>query len=106
MTSFKTFALAAVLSLSTAGLAIAADGGIGALSSANSISFETVTGPEVMLVNSGAGMYDQVDLDSLKARIQQNPGFLAQLASYGATIDDVLGIFASNETDVKIYVQG
>ena len=107
MISIKAIAVAALLTVSSAGLAFAEDASspLDALSSTTSLSFETVTGPEALSANSGASM-EQVDLDSLKAMIEQNPTLLAQLESYGATIDDVVGISASSETDVTIYVQG
>lgn len=108
MISIKAIAVAALLTVSSAGLAFAQDAGpspLDSLSSTTSLSFETVTGPDVLSANSGA-VTEQVDLDSLKAMIQQNPTLLAQLESYGATIDDVVGISASSETDVTIYVQG
>jgi hypothetical protein len=95
------------MTVSSAGLAFAQDASspLDALSSATSLSFETVTGPEAMSANSGANM-EQVDIDSLKAMIEQNPTLLAQLESYGATLDQVVGISASDESDVTIYIQG
>jgi hypothetical protein len=107
MNSIKALAIAALMTVSSAGLVLAQDASspLDALSKASSLSFETVTGPDAMSANSGANM-EQVDLDSLKALIEQNPTLLAQLESYGATIDQVVGISASSETDVTIYVQG
>lgn len=108
MKSFKALAVAALLTVSSAGLTFALDAvssPLEALSSATTLNFETVASAEALSVNSGASM-EQVDLDSLKALIQQNPQFLAQLEAYGATIDDVVGIMATDETDVKIYVLG
>ena len=110
MTSIKAIAVAALMTVSAAGFAFAQDTTSGqspldSLSSASSVSFQTVTGPEVLSANSGAST-EQVDLDSLKAMIEQNPTLLAQLESYGATIDQVVGISASSETDVTIYIDG
>lgn len=108
MNAIKAIAVAALMTVSAAGAAFAQDSGqspLDSLSSATSLSFETVTGPEVLSANSGANM-EQVDLDSLKAMIEQNPALLAQLESYGATLDQVVGISASSETDVTIYIQG
>jgi hypothetical protein len=107
MNSIKAIAVAALLTVSSAGLAFAQDASspLDALSKASSLSFETVTGPEATTANNGANM-EQVDLDSLKALIQQNPTLLAQLESYGATIDQVVGISASSESDVTIYIDG
>lgn len=105
MKSLKAIAVAAVLTVSSAGLVFAQQSPLTSLSSATTLSFETVTGPDAMSVNSGANS-EQVDLESLKALIAQNPQFLAQLESYGATIEDVVGIKASDETDVTIYVMG
>lgn len=109
MLNFKAIALASALVMSTASLAVAADSSaLDALSSASSVSFQTVSAGDVLGVQSGTGlgMTDQVDLGSLKARIQGNAKLLAQLDSYGATLDDVIGISGSNETDVTILVQG
>ncbi len=107
MNSIKALAVAALMTVSSAGLVLAQDASspLDALSKASSVSFETVTGPDATMANSGASM-EQVDLDSLKALIEQNPTLLAQLESYGATIDQVVGISASSETDVTIYVDG
>jgi hypothetical protein len=108
MNAIKALAVAALMSVSAAGFAVAQDSGqspLDSLTSTSSLSFETVAGPEVLSANSGANM-EQVDLDSLKALIEQNPTLLAQLESYGATIDQVVGISAGSETDVTIYVQG
>ena len=107
MNSIKAIAVAALMTVSSAGLVFAQDASspLDALSKTTSLSFETVSGPDVLSANSGANM-EQVDLDSLKAMIEQNPTLLAQLESYGATIDQVVGISASSETDVTIFVQG
>ncbi len=107
MLNLKTFALAAALTLSAGGIALAADGSaLDALSSASSVSFQTVSGAEANNVMPGGANGELVDLGSLKARIQGNPQLLAQLESYGATIDDVIGISGTDSTDVTIYVQG
>jgi hypothetical protein len=56
---------------------------------------------------AGSGLASEhVDLDSLKSLIEANPKFVAQLTSYGASIDDVIGINATDETDVTILVRG
>jgi len=104
MLNFKAIAIAAALTLSTAGLVMAAEGSaMDALTSASSVSFKTVTASELNPLSPG---YEQVDLDSLKARIQGSPALLAQLESFGATLDDVVGITGTDETDVTILVQG
>lgn len=103
MLNLKTIALAAALALSVgAGSALAEESALDALSSATSVSFATVAAGAPNAI-PGA---EQVDLDSLKARIQGDPKLLAQLEAYGASIDDVVGISGSDETDVTIYVQG
>lgn len=106
MLNLKVIAVAAALTLSGAGAALAEGSAIDALSSATTIGIVTVTGPDAMNVMPGGLNGDLVDLDSLKARIQGNPMLLSQLESYGASIDDVVGITGSSETDVTIYVQG
>ena len=106
MLNFKTIALAAALTFSAAGVALADGSAMDALGSATTVSFETLTGGQSMdLINSGSNA-ELVDLDSLKARIAGNPRLLGQLESYGASIDDVIGITATDETDVKIFIQG
>jgi hypothetical protein len=106
MLNFKTIALAAALTLSAGGVALADGSALDALSSANSVSFQTVSaGQSMNLVDSGQGA-ELVDLDSLKARIAGNAKLLGQLESYGKSIDDVVGISATDETDVRIFVQG
>lgn len=112
MMNYKAFALATVLSLSVGGVAIAEDmmndlSATSALSSASSISFQTVPESEIGLVMAGSGLASElVDLDSLKARIQNNAKFLAALESYGSTVEDIVGINATSETDVTILVRG
>jgi len=104
MLNFKAIAIAAALTLSTAGLAMAAEGSaMDALTSATTVSFKTVTAAELTPSSPG---YQEVDLDSLKARIQGSPALLAQLESFGATLDDVVGITGTDPTDVTILVQG
>jgi len=106
MFNLKTFALAAALTLSASGVAFADGSALNALGSANTVSFQTLTGAQTMNLVNGGQMAELVDLDSLKARIQNNPRLLSQLDSYGASIDDVIGITATDETDVKIFIQG
>lgn len=106
MLNLKVLAVAAALTLSAGGVALAEGSAIDALSSATSVSIVTVGGAEANNVMPGGVSGDLVDLDSLKARIQGNPMLLGQLESYGASIDDVVGITGTNETDVTIYVQG
>lgn len=104
MLNLKAIAVAAALTLSTAGLAVAAEGSaMDALTSATTVNFKTVTAAEI---NPSSPGYEEVDLDSLKARIQGSPALLAQLESYGATLDDVVGITGTDATDVTILVQG
>jgi hypothetical protein len=106
MLNLKTIALAAALTLSVGGIAFADESALDALGSATTVSFQTLTGSQSMdLVNSGSGA-ELVDLGSLKARIANDPKLLGQLESYGASIDDVIGITATDETDVKIFIQG
>ena len=109
MMNLKAFAFAAALSLGTAGMALAADGisATSALTSATTLSFQTVSAGEALEARAGVGpANDMVDLDSLKALLQANPRFIAQLESYGATLDDVVGINATDSTDVTILVRG
>lgn len=108
MINLKAIVLATALSLGAAGLAVAEDrSGLDALSSATTLSFQTVAAAEVPAVIAGTGVAsEKVDLDSLKALILANPKFVAQLDSYGASIDDVIGISATDETDVTILVRG
>jgi hypothetical protein len=106
MFNLKTIAAVAALSLGTVGAA-QADTGLGAVSSAWSLSFQTVPSSGELAVRSGRGLAsEQVDLDSLKARISNNAKFMDQLQNYGATIDDVIGINATSESDVTILVRG
>ena len=104
MFNLKVIALATAFALSTASLAIGAESAIDALSSAGTVSFQTVASPSEITTAADNG--NVVDLDALKALIQQKPEVLAQLESYGATIDDVVGVTATDETDVTIYVLG
>jgi len=106
MLNLKTFALAAALTLSAGGVALAEGSALDALGSANTVSFQTLTGAQTMNLVNGAANAELVDLDSLKARIQNNPRLLSQLDSYGASLDDVIGITATDEKDVKIFIQG
>lgn len=106
MNMLKTLALATVLTASTAGFALAdSSSAIGALGSAGSVRFDTIFQSQLLSAN-GAGAMEQVDLDSLKARIAQDPQLMTKLSNYGATLDDVVGITASGDTDVRIYVLG
>ena len=103
MRTMRTLAaLAVAATLAFSGATFAQDdsdniSALDALSSAGNVSFQTWSGGPVPNA-------DLVDLDSLKARIKQNPQLLAQLEAYGATLDDVIGIGATDETDVTIYV--
>jgi hypothetical protein len=106
MLNLKTVALAAALTLSAGGVAFADQSAMEALSSASSVSFQTVQGPEIVNVKPGGPRGDLVDIGSLKSRIVNDPKLLAQLEAYGASIDDVVGITGTSETDVTIYVQG
>jgi len=107
MLNLKTFALAAALTLSAgAGTALAEGSAMDALSSASSVSFVTVSGPEAANVMPGGINAELVDIGSLKARILGNVQLLGQLESYGASIDDVVGISGNDATDVTVYIQG
>ncbi|WP_423067385.1 hypothetical protein [Devosia sp. CN2-171] len=109
MMNLKAIALATALTLSAGSMTFAVDGisATSALSSATTLSFQTVPAGDEAAVLAGTGLAsEQVDLDSLKAALQANPKFLAQLESYGASIDDVIGISATDETDVTILVRG
>jgi hypothetical protein len=108
MMNLKAIVLATALTLGAAGFAVAEQrSGLDALSSASTLSFETVSQAEVPAVVAGSGLAtEKVDLDALKALILGNPKFVAQLESYGASIDDVIGITATDETDVTILVRG
>lgn len=108
MLNFKAIALASALTLSSVGFAFAADSALDALSSATSVSFQTINASQTLGVRTGTGpgMTEVVDLGSLKARIEGNAKLLAQLENYGASIDDVVGISGSSESDVTIFVQG
>lgn len=104
MFDLKVIALATALALSTANLAIGAESAVDALTSASHVSFQTVSSPSEIVTSADSD--GAVDLEALKALIQQKPELLAQLQSYGATIDDVVGLTATDETDVTIYVLG
>ena len=106
MLNLKTFALAAALTLSAGGVALAAESALDALGSATTVSFQTVASADAINTTADGSNGELVDLDSLKARIQGDPKLLAQLESYGATIDDVVGITGTSEQDVTIYVLG
>ena len=106
MLNLKTLALAAALTFSTGGIALADGSALDSLSSASGVSFQTVFGAEATNVKPGGPNGELVDLGSLKARIMGDQRLLGQLESYGASIDDVIGITGSSETDVTIYVQG
>ena len=107
MLNFKAIAVAAALMLSTAGFAMAEQSAMDALTSASTVSFRSVTEAELAGLKGGAMQQaEDVDLVSLKARIQNNASLLGQLESYGATLDDVVGISGSDETDVTILVRG
>lgn len=106
MLNLKAIALATALTLSAGGVAMA-ESAIGALTQASTLSFQTVPVTDEVAVMAGSGpASEQVDLDSLKARLLANPSFVAQLESYGSSIDDVIGINATSETDVTILVRG
>jgi hypothetical protein len=104
MFNLKVIALTTALALSTAGIAVGAESAIDALSSANIVSFQTVSSPSEIVTTADGS--EAVDIEALKALIQQTPKLLAQLETYGATIDDVVGVTATDETDVTIYVLG
>lgn len=104
MNMLKTLALATMLTASTAGFAHA-DSALGALGSASSVRFDTIFESQLLSAN-GAGAMEQVDLDSLKSRIAQDPRLMDKLNQYGASLDDVVGIAASGGTDVRIFVLG
>ncbi len=107
MLNLKTIALATALTLSAgAGAAIADSSALGALSSATHVSVVTVSGAEASAVMPGGIRGELVDLDSVKARVQNSPMLLAQLESYGASIDDIVGITGTSEKDVTLYVRG
>ena len=107
MFNLKIVAVAAALALSPMGVAMADESPLDALSSAVTVNFKTVSGAELTpSISSTAEADEPVDLGSLKAQIQGNPNLLAQLQNYGATLDDVVGITATDETDVTILVRG
>ena len=107
MLNFKAIAVAAALTLSTAGFAMAEQSAMDALTSASTVSFRSVSEAELAGLKGGAMQQaEDVDLVSLKARIQNSASLLGQLESYGATLDDVVGISGSDETDVTILVRG
>lgn len=105
MHKFKIAIAAAALALAGSTAAFA-DSAIDALSSANGVSFGTVTPAEELLVRAGVGKFELVDVDSLKARIAQDPKLLMQLEEFGSSLDDVVGITGNNSTDVTILVRG
>ena len=107
MLNFKAIAVAAALTLSTAGFAMAEQSAMDALTSASTVSFRSVSETELAGLKGGLTQQaEDVDLVSLKARIQGSASLLAQLESFGATLDDVVGISGSDETDVTILVRG
>jgi hypothetical protein len=105
MNMLKTLALATMLTASTAGFALADSSALGALGSAGSVRFDTIFASQLLSAN-GASAMQQVDLDSLKSRIAQDPRLMDKLNRYGASLDDVVGITSSGDTDVRIYVLG
>jgi hypothetical protein len=106
MNMFKTLAIATLLTASTAGVALADNSSaIGALGSGTSVRFDTVFASQLLSVN-GASTMQQVDLDSLKARISQDPRLLEKLERYGASLDDVVGIDSDSQSNVRIFVLG
>jgi hypothetical protein len=107
MLNIKAIALASVLALSAgAGSAYAAQSAMDALTSASTVSFATLSPTELVDARAGNGKFEQVDLESLRARISNDPQILMQLADYGAGIDDVVGISGTSEKDVTVYVRG
>lgn len=106
MLNFKAIALATALTFSTAGFAMAEQSAMDALTSATTVSFKSVTEAELLALKGGSTPgAEEVDIESVKALIQGSPALLAQLESFGATIDDVIGISGTDETDVTILVR-
>jgi hypothetical protein len=79
MMNLKAIAVAAALTLAAGGVAVADDSALDALSSASSISIQSVSGPQAANVMPGGVNGDLVDIDSVKARIQNSPQLLGQL---------------------------
>lgn len=105
MNKFSAIALAAVLSFSSASVALA--GGLDALSSATSVSITTVSGgSDNILLSSDGRVMERVDLASLQARVAQNKAIAAQLDAYGVSAGDVIGVTGSSSNDVTLYVRG
>lgn len=104
MNKFTSLALAAILTVSGASATLASS--IDALSSASSVSISTVSGnsDNILLASNGRVM-QQVDLDTLRARVAQNKPVAAQLAAFGASLDDVIGVTGDDSTSVTLYVR-
>jgi len=105
MNTFSALALAAALTLTSASAGLA--NGIDALGSATSVSITTVSGgSDNILLSSGGRVMEQVDLGTLRARVQLNKAIAAQLERYGVTADDVIGVTGSDPSDVTLFVRG
>lgn len=105
MNKFTAIALAAALTFSSATVALA--GSLDALSSASSVSFSTVqSDSNNILLSSGGRVMESVDIDSLRARVSNNKQVLSQLESYGAGVDDVIGITGSTDSELTLYIRG
>lgn len=104
MKPFTTLALAAVLAVSGASATLASS--IDALSAASSVSITTVSGnsDNILLASNGRVM-QQVDLGTLRARVAMNKPVAAQLAAFGADLDDVIGVTGDDSTSVTLYVR-
>ena len=105
MNRFTALALAAALTVTGASATFA--NGIDALGSATSVSITTVSGAsDNILLSSGGRVMEQVDIDTLRARVQLNKSIAAQLERFGVTADDVIGVTGSDPSDVTLYVRG
>lgn len=106
MNTFTRIAAALTLAALTSTGALAASA-ISELDSAYSVSIQKVGGlSDNPLLSAGGVVMEQVDLDSLRARISQNSRVWKQLEAFGVALDDVIGITGSSESDLTIYVRG
>jgi hypothetical protein len=58
------------------------------------------------LISANGLTMERVDLDSLHARIEQHDSVARQLAAFGASIEDVIGITGSSVSVITLYVRG
>ena len=104
MNKIQMIAAAAALTAAFATGAIASP--LSDLQGANSVNIEKVfTTSDNVLLAPGGRVTEQVDLDSLRARISQNSAVSAQLTAAGISVDQVIGISGTSENDLTLFVR-